>query len=256
MVEDPYIQGRIAACNVLSDLYAMGVTEIDTILMVLAVSLKMNELEREVITSQMIEGFNSIAEEANTSVSGGQTILNPWPIIGGVAISAVKPDNYIKPNFAREGDVIILTKRISTKFLKLNQSLALGTQIAVNVYSYFSNQNEKWNIIKNFVNETDVIDAYNSASKFMSRKNLNAALLMKKYGAHAATDVTGFGILGHAKYLAKAQKEEVGFKITRVPVLKGMKRIDKTEARNFKSFKKIFFQKFLSKILLNIQISN
>lgn len=110
----------------------------------------------------------------------------------------------------------------------------MGTQIAVNAYSYYSNQNEKWGIIKKIVDEMTVINAYDSASKFMSRKNLNAALLMKKYGAHAATDVTGFGILGHAKYLAKAQKEEVGFRIYRVPVLKGMKDLDKTEARNFR----------------------
>lgn len=89
----------------------MGVTEIDTILMVLAISLKMSELEREVITSQMIEGFNSIAEEAKTNVTGGQSIMNPWPIIGGVAISSVKPENYIKPNYAKKGDMIILTKR-------------------------------------------------------------------------------------------------------------------------------------------------
>ncbi len=54
LVNDPYMQGRIACCNVLSDLYAMGVEDIDTVLMVLGISLKMNEKEREVITGLMI----------------------------------------------------------------------------------------------------------------------------------------------------------------------------------------------------------
>ena len=60
-VEDPYLQGRIACCNVLSDLYAMGVEDIDCMLMVLAVSLKLNEKEREVVTSLMMQGFDDCA---------------------------------------------------------------------------------------------------------------------------------------------------------------------------------------------------
>ena len=54
LVEDPYMQGRIACCNVLSDLFSMGIDKIDTILMVLGISTKMNEAEREVVTSLMI----------------------------------------------------------------------------------------------------------------------------------------------------------------------------------------------------------
>ena len=61
-VEDPYLQGRIACCNVLSDLYAMGVEDIDCMLMVLGVSLKMNEKQREVITSLMMQGFDDCAK--------------------------------------------------------------------------------------------------------------------------------------------------------------------------------------------------
>lgn len=65
------MQGRIACCNVLSDLYSMGVEHIDTILMVLGISLKMKESEREVITGLMMQGFEDCAKEANTSVTGG-----------------------------------------------------------------------------------------------------------------------------------------------------------------------------------------
>lgn len=221
LVEDPFIQGRIAGCNVLSDLYAMGVTKIDTILMVLAVSLKMTELEREVVTSLMIQGFNSIAIEAETTITGGQSIMNPWPIIGGAAFSSALPSEYIMPNQAKIGDVIVLTK-------------PLGTQIAVNVYQYLSNKNDKWNKVKHLTKEQEVIEAYEAASKYMSRLNKNGGELMRKYSAHGATDITGFGILGHANYLAKAQKENVDFIIHTLPVLKGMFKLDKTEARNFK----------------------
>jgi len=57
LVEDPYAQGRIAACNVLSDIYAMGVVEVDTVLMILGVSKTMTPKERDIITTEMIRGF-------------------------------------------------------------------------------------------------------------------------------------------------------------------------------------------------------
>lgn len=114
LVEDPFMQGRIACCNVVSDLYSMGITKIDTILMTLAVSNRMNEKQREVVTGLMIEGFDDCAKEAGTFVTGGQTIYNPWPIIGGVGISVVQKQEFIMPNAARPGDVVVLTKPIGT----------------------------------------------------------------------------------------------------------------------------------------------
>ena len=55
--EDPYMQGRVAACNVLSDVYAMGVVEIDTVLMILGVSKQMTKSEQDIVTTEMIRGF-------------------------------------------------------------------------------------------------------------------------------------------------------------------------------------------------------
>ena len=98
MVEDPYIQGRIACCNVLSDVYAMGIDRIDHMLMVLAISLNMSEPHREIVTKHLIQGFNDCANEANAPVTGGQSIMNPWPIIGGVANVVCHEDEYIKVN--------------------------------------------------------------------------------------------------------------------------------------------------------------
>lgn len=119
-VEDPYLQGRIALANVLSDLYAMGVAEVDSVLMILAASLDMDESSRDIVARQFIKGFDDAANDAGTAVTGGQTVKNPWPIIGGVAKSVCREEDFIRPINAQVGDVIILTK-------------PLGTQVAVNV---------------------------------------------------------------------------------------------------------------------------
>lgn len=95
LVEDPYIQGKIACANVLSDLYAMGVSDCDNMLMLLGVSTDMTAKEREVVTTLMIKGFDDLAKEAGTSVNGGQTVLNPWYIVGGVATSVVSSSEFI-----------------------------------------------------------------------------------------------------------------------------------------------------------------
>ncbi len=68
----------------------MGVFECDTLLMLLAASTDMQEQERNVVTRRLIEGFSDLARQAGTSVTGGQTVLNPWPIIGGVATSVCR----------------------------------------------------------------------------------------------------------------------------------------------------------------------
>ena len=69
----------------LSDIYAMGIPRVDHMLMILGISLQMTEPDREIVTREMMRGFNDTAEEAGTKITGGQSIMNPWPIIGGVA---------------------------------------------------------------------------------------------------------------------------------------------------------------------------
>ncbi len=79
LIDDPYQMGRIGCMNVISDLYAMGVTKIDNILMILGVCSKMSEIEQDVVTSLMIKGFNDAAlevkfkdyKQAGTNVTGG-----------------------------------------------------------------------------------------------------------------------------------------------------------------------------------------
>lgn len=213
LIEDPYLMGKIACANVLSDVYALGVTEVDNMLMLLSISTKMTEKERDAVMPRMIQGFQDLAREAGTTVNGGQTVMNPWIIIGGVATSVCTTQEYISPDNAMVSDVLVLTK-------------PLGTQIAVNAHQWIDNP-ERWNKIKLVVNEEDVKKAYLRSISSMTRLNKTAAELMHKYNAHAATDVTGFGLLGHAQNLAKHQKNDVTFVIHNLPIIAKMAAITK-----------------------------
>lgn len=205
-VDDPYIQGKIGAANVLSDLYAMGVVDCDNVLMLLAVSLDMTPLQRQVTTKLLIQGFNDLCLQAGTSVNGGQTVRNPWMIIGGVASSVCRPQDYIMPDGAIAGDILVLTK-------------PLGTQVAVNAHQWLGTT--KFGRIAGVCTPESAKSMYHMAMYSMSQLNREGARLMQKYKAHGATDVTGFGIQGHASNLAKHQKAEVDFEIHTLPVLRG-----------------------------------
>lgn len=207
------MMGKIACSNVLSDLYAMGVTECDNMLMLLGVSTKMTDKERDVVVPLMIRGFKDQAEEAGTSVNGGQTVINPWMTIGGVGTTACQSNEFIVPDSSVVGDVLVLTK-------------PLGTQVAVNAYQWLDLP-DRWNRIKLVVSEDDVRKAYQRAMFSMARLNRTAARLMHKYNAHGATDVTGFGLLGHANNLARIQKNEIGFVIHNLPIIAKMAAVSK-----------------------------
>ncbi|KAF4323073.1 hypothetical protein BBO99_00003526 [Phytophthora kernoviae] len=219
-VEDPYVQGKIACANVLSDAYAMGVTEVDTMLMILGVCRDMSETQRDIVTTQMIRGFNDLARQAQTNVTGGQTVMNPWPIVGGVAMSVRSESQIIRPENAVVGDVIVLTK-------------PLGTQVAVNVFQW-KKKTERWLRVDKVVTPKDADVAFEMASESMSRLNLNAAKMMHKYGAHSATDVTGFGILAHARNQAKSQLGDVAFELHTLPIIKNMTKVNEAIGNSFK----------------------
>lgn len=217
------MQGKIACANVLSDLYAMGVSDCDNMLMILGVSTQMNANEREVSTSLMIKGFNDLAKDAGTTVNGGQSVLNPWYIIGGVATSVTSSSEFIMPENAKVGDVLVLTKPI-------------GTQIAVNAHQWLEQPkySKFWDQIKDVISEEHVKKAYKDAMFGMARLNKTGAKLMHRFHAHAATDVTGFGIIGHAKNLAANQKDDVSFVLDSLPIYANMAAVAKASSINFK----------------------
>lgn len=89
------MQGKITCANVLSDLYAMGVTECDNMLMLLGVSSRLSQKERDVVVPLLMKGFKDQAEKASTSIQGGQTVINPWMICGGVATSVAHTNEIV-----------------------------------------------------------------------------------------------------------------------------------------------------------------
>ena len=109
----------------------------------------------------------------------------------------------------------------------------LGTQIACNAHQWLDRR-DRWNRIKLVVSEEEVRKGYRRAIDSMARLNRTASRLMHKYNAHAATDVTGFGILGHAQNLAKNQKNEVSFVIHNMPIIAKMSSIAKACGNMFK----------------------
>jgi selenide,water dikinase len=222
LVEDPYMMGRIACCNVLSDMYAVGAYDCDNMLMLLGVPISMEQSHRDVVIPLMMKGFRDQALLAGTSITGGQTVLNPWLIIGGVATSVTDSDELILPDGACSGDVLILTK-------------PLGTQLAVNAKQWLTQGHEKWAAKLQSASSIDEIDRmYRAAKYFMSRMNRTGSQLMCEYNAHCATDVTGFGLLGHARNLAQSQRKKVSFIINNLPMIKGANELDKNLGRVFK----------------------
>jgi len=221
LVDDPYMQGRIACANVLSDLYAMGVVNCHNMLMLLAVSKDMTDKERDVVIPLMMQGFQDTAQEAGCLVTGGQTVMNPWVTIGGVASSVCGRADIIMPEGARPGELLLLTKPI-------------GTQVAVNAHQWLEEGGERWQkVVAKGTSREEVLAAYRAATLSMARLNLTGARLMHKHGATAATDVTGFGILGHAANLASNQVEKVDMVLHTLPIIKGMVGIARTMGNMF-----------------------
>lgn len=221
LVDDPYLMGRITCANVLSDLYAMGVADCDNMLILLGIPKDISDKERDVVVTNFLNGFKDTATEVGTIIRGGQTVRCPWLLLGGVATSVCYAHEMAKIDEARPGDVLLLTK-------------ALGSQVAVNSYEWLKSGNER--ITQLELDEARIVRAYQQATEQMCRLNRNAARMTLKYGTHASTDVTGFGILGHADTLAKAQKAEVQFVIHTLPIIEYVPEIAAAIGNGFNLF--------------------
>lgn len=224
LVEDPYIQGKIACANVLSDMYSLGIDHCDNMLMLLGACKEMDPADRDIVLVRMMKGFSDTAQEAGTRVTGGQTVINAWPLIGGVAMTAAQESDFIRPENAAEGDVVVLTK-------------PLGIQLAVNLNEWIHNSATmvtRWERVKEVITEEEALAAFDKAMEGMSRLNRNAARLMHKHGAHAATDITGFGYLGHATNLAVHQKAKVDIELHVLPIIAGIRKVDQCLGGSFR----------------------
>lgn len=228
-VDDPYLQGCIGAANVLSDLYALGVIHCDSLLMILASSTDMEQEEAFTVTLQIMKGFCDTAMTVGVNVTGGQSIQNPWPLIGGTAMTVCTDGEIIRPEGLVVGDVLVLTK-------------PLGAQLAVNLHQWRKRPTPLYKQhIEGYMSERDIDDLFHCASSQMARLNRNGAILMLKYGAHGCTDVTGFGLYGHASNLALAQqavtgKEKMTIVVSTLPIYEGAVHAERLLNNKYKLF--------------------
>lgn len=180
IVDDPYAFGQIAAANSLSDIYAMGA---DPLFALNIVAFPSKDLPMETLAEILLGGSDK-AKEAGISIVGGHSIDDKEPKYGLVVTGRGVVGELVQNSTAQEGDTLILTK-------------PLGTGIIATA-------------IKRGIAPEEMVT---EATAIMSTLNRTAADLMLKHGAHAATDVTGYGLLGHLLEMCQASSvtAEVNF---------------------------------------------
>jgi selenide,water dikinase len=192
IVDDPYMFGQIAAANSLSDVYAMGGKPL-TVLNIVGFPIK--TLEKKVL-ADILKGAADKVHEAGAVLVGGHSIDDQEPKFGLSVTGTIHPAKVRANVGAKPGDRLILTKPIG-----------VGIQTTA--------------IKQNVLTEEQL----EKVTKVMAELNKYAAEVMENYDIHACTDITGFGLLGHASEMAKGS--QVGFVILKkqVPVLPGTREL-------------------------------
>jgi selenide,water dikinase len=195
IVDDPYDYGRIAATNALSDVYAMGGHPLSALSFV---AWPVSTLGTESL-GRVLEGAAAVCADAGIAIAGGHSIVDEEPKFGLFVTGLVHPGRAVTIAGAQPGDALVLTKRIGTGVLTT----------AVKRGHLTSEQLEP------------AIDS-------MTQLNRAAAEAMVEIGVHAATDVTGFGLLGHLGNLLRASGQRLDrplgahIDIERVPFFEGV----------------------------------
>ena len=192
IVDDPYQFGQIAAANSLSDIYAMGAKPIFALNIV---GFPINDLPNEMLTT-ILQGGADKAKEAGIPTVGGHSVDDKEPKYGLVVTGEVEEKNIVTNKSATPGDVLVLTK-------------PLGTGIIATAI--------KKGLVKN-----DVIRA---AVESMSALNELASKIMVELGVKTATDVSGFGLLGHLNEICEASKVSAEIKYDDLPLLPGVNKL-------------------------------
>ncbi len=187
IVDDPYQYGAIAAANALSDVYAMGGRP----LLALNIAALPPDLPPAMITQIMI-GMAEKVREAGAVIAGGHTIQDKEPKVGLAVVGLASPDRLLTKGGARPGDRLILTKPLGTGCI----TTAAKSDRA---------------------RPDDIADA----AAWMMRLNSDAAGIAVGVGARSATDITGFGLLGHATELAEASGVTLYLDAAQIPLLPG-----------------------------------
>ena len=189
IVDDPYDWGRIAAANAFSDVYAMGGRPV---LALNVVAWPVEDLPLEVL-GRVLQGGSSMAAEAGVAVVGGHSITDPEPKYGMAVTGFVDGDRIVRNSTARPGAVLYLTKPLGLGIIStaIKRGLANEEQIRL-------------------------------AVETMTELNAAASEAMLAGGAQAATDVTGFGLLGHLHKMAATSGVSVEVDASAVDLLPGV----------------------------------
>ena len=189
IVDDPFDFGRIAATNAISDVYAMGGTPIFALALV---GMPINVLSTEVI-GQILQGGQSVCQAAGIPVAGGHSIDSVEPIYGLVVLGLAHPSRIKRNASAQAGDVLVLGKPLGVGIL----SAALKK-------------------------EALSPEGYAQMIATTTRLNTPGPDLAALAGVHALTDVTGFGLAGHALEMARGAGLDVHIDWSTVPLLEGV----------------------------------
>jgi selenide,water dikinase len=190
IVDDPYSFGQIAAANAISDVYAMGGKPITALNIV---AFPIADLDKQIL-ADILRGADDKLKEANVTLVGGHSIDDKEPKFGLAVTGTVHPDKVRTNSGAKPGDVLILTKPIGVGILTTS-------------------------IKRGLLNESEIAQVTN----VMATLNKTAAETMDGYNIHASTDVTGFGLLGHASEMAKGSDVEIRISNHQVPVMPRVK---------------------------------
>jgi selenide,water dikinase len=191
-VDDPYTFGRIAAANAVSDIYAMGARPVTAMNLVFfpACSLP-GEVLREILA-----GGQSVLREAGVCLVGGHTVEDDELKYGLSLTGLIHPEHIIRNSTARPGDVLILTKPLGTGII----STAIKGEMA----------------------DPETIAG---AVRWMTTLNRAAADLMIECHTSAATDITGFGLIGHSSEMARGAAVTFRLQINDIPLMPGVKEL-------------------------------
>jgi selenide,water dikinase len=192
IVDDPYDFGRIAAANALSDIYAMGARPLFALNLV---AFPRDLLDQNILP-EILRGGSEIALQAGIAIIGGHSIEDKEPKYGLCVIGEVDPRLMMRNAGAQPGDLLVLTKAIGTGVI----ATALKKDAAPRA----------------------VIDA---AVRSMTTLNRPAAEAMLRVGANAATDVTGFGLIGHLSTMLRASGVAARVRAGLVPLLDGAREL-------------------------------
>ena len=191
VVNNPYDYGQIAAANALSDVYAMGGKPL-TAMNILCYPIK--SLDRDIVV-EILKGSADKVNEAGAVIIGGHTLQDSEIKYGLSVTGIIHPDRIVTNAGAQPGDALVLTK-------------PLGTGLIISA------------IKANKVFEEHI----SLATRSMVLLNKTASEVMLEVGVNACTDITGFGLMGHAYELAEASKVTLSFFAGRIPIFDGCER--------------------------------